>query len=380
MPFLISRYGNKSSGIKSMNFYCESCNYFAGSKYNYNKHITTAKHQKCQFGNKTLDNSGNFVAQKYSCLACDYHTTKKTHFNAHVLTAKHIGNAMAMKQNKKVAGIHECSDCNKSYSNASGLWKHRKTCSPTNNTEQTYDSTTKTDPKVISAMLDIMQRNSDMQNILIEQNQELQNTLKQQNTAILEKLTATTLVQNNYQTNTTNNQFQLNVFLNEHCKDAINITDFVNSIKLQVSDFEETGRIGYVEGITKILLKSLKEYDINKRPMHCTDIKRETIYIKNNDVWEKEESDKKYMKWAVEAVAQLNLNQHKEWQRQHPDCTVNNSQSNHEFMKLTSVALGGHANNEEDKYVDKIMKNVLKEVTIRKPTVSRTLPLHDEDF
>jgi hypothetical protein len=201
-------------------------------------------------------------------------------------------------------------------------------------------------------------------------NNEIQNTLIEHNQTVMDKLSSSTFIQNNMNnTNSTtnNNQFNINVFLNETCKDAINITDFISSLKLQTSDFEETGRLGYVEGITKIILKSLKEYDVEKRPLHCTDIKRDTIYVKHNDVWEKDNEDKKYFNWAVGAVAQLNFNQHVEWQREHPDCITNNSKENIQFMQLASAALGGGRSPDElGKFREKIMKNVLKEIVIGK--------------
>jgi hypothetical protein len=248
---------------------------------------------------------------------------------------------------------YHCSHCHKQYKFASGLWKHAKNCRAIDNDGE-HKSNEITESSVLQKLVEVMEKNNEIQNILVEQNNNL-----------MEKIAkAPTLIQQNTIHNTmTNNQFNLNVFLNEKCKDAVNITDFISSLKLQVSDFEETGRLGYVEGITKIFLKFLKDYDVEKRPMHCTDIKRETIYIKHNDVWEKENDDKRYLKWAVNAVAQLNFNQHVEWQREHPDCVTNNTKNNHEFMRLMTVALGGH---EESKLQDKIMRNVLREVVIDK--------------
>ena len=261
--------------------------------------------------------------------------------------------------------LYECMNCNKKYIYKTGLCKHKKTCQSNTN-----------DSNVMLKMVELMCQNNQLQS----KNNELQNNVFIQNNTIIEKLQETTAlvhsniqpVQNNIQTNIQNNiqntqHFNLSVFLNDTCKDAINITDFINSMKLTVKDFEETGRIGYIEGITKIFLNSLNQYEENKRPLHCTDMKRETVYVKNNDVWEKDnDNDKKYLKWAVGAVAQLNLNQHVEWQKEHPDCTVNNTNSNNTFMQLTRTALGGHANNQEGKNIEKIMKNVLKEVLVGK--------------
>jgi hypothetical protein len=380
--------------LNEQKYNCENCNYVTSNKSNYNKHISTAKHRNCCFGNKPLVVSSQNSDQEFLCEVCNFNTGKCSNFKSHLSTAKHL-----RKLNEtKTAGENQhgirCDKCYRYYANYSGLWKHKKLCTKNeqsndennsnnnngignnhvgnNGNSNSNSNGNNTSNDVIERLLEFMKINNDLQNTLVEQNHDMKvalvdqkNTLIEQNHAIIEKLTVPTLVQNNIN-NTTNNQFNLNVFLNEKCKDAMNLTDFIGSMKLQVSDFEETGRLGYVEGITRIFLKFLKEYDVEKRPMHCTDIKRETVYIKHNDVWEKENTDKKYLKWAVSAVAQLNFNQHAEWQKEHPECTKNNSKDNLEFMKLTSVALGGHARNEEDKNLDKIMKNVLKEVVVEK--------------
>jgi ribosomal protein L37AE/L43A len=277
----------------------------------------------------------------------------------HLLTAKHRKKKALKEGTNHSETKYECSICSKHYKFASGLWKHENKCKKSDNGGEPTNTNNNNNNEIANTnmfekLVKIIEKNNEIQTILVEQNNNL-----------MEKIVkAPTLIQQNTINNTmTNNQFNLNVFLNEKCKDAINNTDFISSLKLQVSDFEETGRLGYVEGITKIFLKFLKDYDVEKRPMHCTDIKRETIYVKHNDVWEKENDDKRYLKWAVNAVAQLNFNQHVEWQREHPDCVTNNTKNNHEFMRLITVALGG---SEESKLQEKIMKNVLREVVIDK--------------
>jgi hypothetical protein len=133
-----------------------------------------------------------------------------------------------------------------------------------------------------------------------------------------------------------------------------------------VHDFEETGRLGYVEGISRIILNGIKDMDISKRPVHCTDLKRETVYIKHDNQWGKEEPDKKKLKWAVSRVAQMNLNQLPNWQSENPECTNMDTRQNEELIQYSLSALGGQYKEEEDKFMDKIMKNVLKEVVVNK--------------
>jgi len=170
--------------------------------------------------------------------------------------------------------------------------------------------------------------------------------------------------------NNNKTSFNLQFFLNETCKDAMNIVDFVNSLQLTNNDFETTGKLGFVNGISRIFINQLKKMDVIRRPLHCTDVKRETVYIKDNDTWEKESDEKKKLNWVVNRIAQLNLNQIQQWQQEFPDSVENNTPANEKFTELALVALGGRDMEEIHKYNDKIMKNVLKEVILsREPTV-----------
>jgi hypothetical protein len=166
--------------------------------------------------------------------------------------------------------------------------------------------------------------------------------------------------------NITNNQFNLNFFLNETCKNAMNIQDFIQSIKLTTQDFETTGRLGFVDGISRIFINELKRLEVESRPLHCTDVKRETVYVKDNDTWEKENMEKKKLKWAINSIAQLNLNQVQEWQQEYPECRENNTVANTRFNEMAMVALGGFGDEQETKFRDKIMKNILKEIVVSK--------------
>jgi hypothetical protein len=170
----------------------------------------------------------------------------------------------------------------------------------------------------------------------------------------------------NSNNNSNNNHFNLNFFLNETCKNAMNIQDFISSIKLTTQDFETTGRLGFVDGISRIFINELKRLEVERRPLHCTDVKRETVYVKDNDTWEKENLEKKKLKWAINSIAQLNLNQVQDWQQEYPECRENNTTANTHFNKMAMVALGGFGDDEEIKFRDKIVKNVLKEIIIDK--------------
>jgi hypothetical protein len=286
--------------------------------------------------------------QRFYCDVCCYGTENKKDFSKHENTKKHVDKvAVALTKSqfeelKNRQSLHICSQCSKEYKDKSGLWRHKKKClielpQSSQNSMVTNDM-----------VLKLMEQNHDLQKQIFElaKNQTVTNNLNSNNT--------------------TNNHFNLNVFLNETCKDALNITDFVNSLQLQIKDFETTGRLGYVEGISRIILHGLRQIDVHKRPLHCTDFKREIVYIKNNDIWEKEGPDKVSLQRAVNRVAQMNLNQLQKWQKENPDCERIDTKENEEYLHLSLVALGGKTQEEDEKYMDKILKNVLREVVIDK--------------
>jgi hypothetical protein len=282
------------------------------------------------------------------------------------LTAKHkinVENSETIKNSQ----INICDGCSKQFKNYNSYWKHKNkyNCNKTNSGKDTENiinvNIPEEKPNTITTemFMEFFKQSKELQNVLIEQNKELQNKLitMAQNPCI---------INNNNTLNNTNQQFNLHFFLNETCKDAINITDFVNSLELKVEDFEATGKLGYVEGISRIIINEMKDMEVEKRPMHCTDFKRETLYIKDDNVWTKENQDKNKFKKVVKKVAQLNLNQFPKWQAKNPDCIKVNTKENDEFIKLSLAALGSRNDEEEEKFMDKIMKNVLKEVVITK--------------
>jgi hypothetical protein len=312
---------------------------------------------------------------KYICEICDYNTSKKTDYIRHINTIKHKGNILATEKTKKRDTKYICEYCEKLYNDRTGLWKHRKTCSTSSEPPDTPSfPETKTiigsSDIPIELILEVIKQSKEVQNVLIEQNKELQkqllehsNQLIEQNKQILEIANKPNVINNN---NNSNNKtsFNLQFFLNETCKDAMNIVDFVNSLQLTNNDFETTGKLGFVNGISRIFINNLKKMDVITRPLHCTDVKRETVYIKDNDTWEKETDEKKKLNWAVNRIAQLNLNQIQQWQQEFPDSVKNNTPDNEKFTELALAALGGRDMEEIQRYNDKIMKNVLKEVIL----------------
>jgi hypothetical protein len=292
----------------------------------------------------------------FYCFSCDFKCFKRSNFETHCNTKKHIhrlnGNELKNEEIKKNAE-HICK-CGKKYTTNSGLWKHIKICDFKNNTtENNIENNIEKNDIIDKDQLILM---------LIKQNSELMKETSDFKSMMMEVIKNGT--HNTTNTNSHNKAFNLNFFLNETCKDAMNITDFVDSIKLQLSDLEGVGELGYVEGISNIIIKNLKGLDVTQRPVHCTDKKRETMYIKDEDKWEKDEEKKKLHK-VVRKVTCKNQNLIPKFKEKHPDCNTYHSKFSDQYNKIIIESMGGKGDNEYEKE-EKIIKNISKQVFIEK--------------
>ena len=295
------------------------------------------------------------TSQKYYCILCDYRTCKSSNYATHNSTAKHIKRAKTPvletfgNQNKPKTSCSQyfCEKCNREFKNRSGLWKHKQKCNDTIDTDSEKEMTPTIDPSDKELIIMLIKKNDELQNMMME-------VIKN----------GTTQNSHNNTTNSHNKAFNLNFFLNETCKDAMNITEFVESIKLQLSDLERVGEVGYVEGISNIIVKNLKDLDVTQRPVHCTDKKRETMYIKDEDTWEKDEEQKKMHK-LVRKVADKNARMVPKFNEAHPDCGKSASRYSDQYNKIIMEAMGGRGDNDFEKE-EKIIKRVSKEVVVEK--------------
>ena len=299
-----------------------------------------------------MENEENEKNEKFfDCVYCDFKCSYLSDWNRHITTRKHIvsanGNNLEIKlvEKNEIIGIHQCTSCNKIYKSLSGLWKHNKKCVNTKNTSLEKESEIKMLTELVK---DVVKQNQDLTNKLVD---------------ICKNNSNTNISNNN--TNSHNKTFNLNVFLNETCKDAMNIMDFVDSLKLQLSDLENVGKIGYVEGISNIIVKNLNSLDENKRPVHCTDSKREVMYIKDEDKWEKENENKQKIRKIIKHVAHKNSKMLNEYKQKYPNCDKSDSKYSDKYDKLVIEAMGGKGDNDLEKE-DKIIKNISKIVTIDK--------------
>jgi hypothetical protein len=306
-------------------------------------------------GNKTVAKNGILNQPKYYCESCDYNCFKKYNWTKHLATDKHKNASMEIKSGNKwhKNGTQlECEICNRLFSTSSGLWKHKKTCKIKEKNEPQIDINDKD-----QLILMLIKQNAE----LIKEQGNIRQMIVEQQNVVLEIAKNGT----HNTTNSHNKSFNLQFFLNETCKDAMNIMDFVDSIKLQLSDLERIGELGYVEGISNIITTNLNSLDVTQRPIHCADKKREVLYIKDDDKWEKEDNDKKKIRKAIKRVASKNHRLIPVFKEKHPDCSKSSSPYSDQYNKIIVEAMGGSGDNDLEKE-NKIIKNITKVTTIDK--------------
>jgi len=308
-------------------------------------------------------------AEEYSCEECNFLCSKKSNFNRHILTTKHkmLINAKE-KELKRALPITEYKCvCEKTFKHASSLCKHKKNCGLIKQENETIIN--QDEESIINQDEDVVHKEKskedDADDIgykemfleMMKQNHELQKSINDMIPKIGNNNTITTGSHN------TNNNFNIQLFLNEECKNALNMTDFVRSLEVNMNDLVQTGKLGYVEGISRIFIKALKKMDVTERPIHCTDMKRETMYIKDNNKWEKETQVNPTIQKTIIKIENKNLRMLPQWQEENPDCMDMESKKSEEFTELSLTAMGGF--DSKDKLEKKILKNILKEVVIK---------------
>ncbi len=314
--------GEKTSKNEEENYYCEKCDYKCSIKYNWLRHLSTRKHIQVTKGDATVTQNEENEWQQYCC--------------------------------KK---------CGRKYDSRNGLWKHKKKCEkkvPDSSDDECSETTSKSDKIEISEdiLLEMIQQNNELKKLLVEQNSKLfEHTDK-----LFEIAKEGKYITNN----NTQNNFNLNLFLNEKCKDAISITDFVDSLQLGLSDLELTGQLGYAEGMSQILIKRLNNLPVHERPIHCTNLRNEVLYVKDGDTWTKEDATRSHITLAIKEINKKNIGQIFEWQKKYPDFSNPNSKTNDIYNKLIYNTMSGLTVEEQKKNMNKIIRNISKNVTIDK--------------
>ena len=321
--------------------------------------------------------------QKYSCKSCDFYTCNKKDFMRHLETIKHINNVSmgdstdnSPKNPNVCQSISNQCSCGKIYKDKSGLWRHKKKgcfvkdCSDeTSSNNINNNNYNNIDLKLLTDLFKLqMNENQELKGLMREQYKENQKLQQQIIEMAKEKIktTATTTTTNTNCNNNNTNNFNLQFFLNEQCKDALNIMEFISQLQVKLSDLDMVGRVGYSEGISKIFIRGLKELDVFKRPIHCSDLKREVLYVKDKDSWEKDTEEKDKVKTAIKYIAAKNLKQINDWKEENPEADDYDSKKHMDYHNIIIHSTGGATNEEDDSNYKKIIRNVAKEVVIDK--------------
>jgi hypothetical protein len=279
------------------------------------------------------------------------------------MTGKHKNNSLTTNDTSTLTKKYECDKCNKIFNDRAGLWRHNKKCIIIENSVKPQNiivniADLQNEDKQQQLIEYLLKENSEFKQLMIDQNKQLFELAKNSGHHNTNNI-------NNNNTNTTNN-FNLQFFLNETCKDAMNIMEFVDQLQVSVKDLEETGRLGYSEGISKIFINGLKQINISDRPIHCSDSKREIVYIKDKNEWNKEDDNKSLLTNAIKHVAHKNMKQIREWTKVNPEYNDSSSKQNDRYLKIVSNSMNGSTEEEANKNYNKIIKNITKETVIDK--------------
>jgi len=300
------------------------------------------------------------VARTLTCEKCNFVCSNKYDFNKHLGTAKHN---RIQENTQNATKIYECDKCKKQYRFHSGLWKHKQSCNIQEYTQSinTIDAAT---------VVTLLKQNQDFKTMMVDQYTQLQESNKQ-NIELQKQLVDAVKNNPNMITNVTNNttnnnqKFNLNFFLNDTCKDAMSITDFLRNLNVHIDELEYIGNHGYVNGMTKMIMARLKDMDITKRPIHCTDIKRETMYIKDDAGWSKDTDELTKLRRILSRISMNNYRTVPVWRTAHPDCEVMETRT-YEFCYKMMKEILGDVEEEQIKLDNKIIKTIAKELFVQK--------------
>jgi len=303
-----------------------------------------------------------------SCDICDYYTSRASQYNRHLLTRKHVLQCdyqqSSTQKFQKVPTSFTCG-CGKIYKERTGLWRHKQQCT---STTPSTDIDLHNSP---STIIELLRQNQEFKQLMVEQNKQMQETQTQlqqsytQNTELQHQMVELFKEGKTITNNHTSNKFNLNFFLNDTCKDAMSITDFLRNMNVHIDELEYIGNHGYVNGMTKMIMDRLKDMDITKRPIHCTDIKRETMYIKDDSGWSKDTDELTKLRKILGRISMNNYRSVPDWRTAHPDCEVMETR-NYEFCYKMMRAILGDVEDEQVKLDNKIIKTMAKELFVKK--------------
>jgi hypothetical protein len=326
---------------------------------------------------KMVKKSPKKIPKIYECTFCNYHTSNKKDYNKHLTTAKHEKIKNGKKSPEKIPKIpkniyeHNCVVCKRTFKYQSGLSRHSKTCSIQFDENVLKEGTLVTD---VNVFVDILKQNQDFKQLLIEQQSEnkmfkeliieQQNENQKLQSQLIDAVKDNGNTVNNITTNN-NQKFNLNFFLNTTCKDAMNMSEFIENIEVNFKDIENIGKNGYVSGMTDMILSRIKELDVTKRPMHCTDLKRETMYIKDNNEWTKDTPENTKLHQMIDYVAKQNYAKMPLWRQRNPEC-LDSDHPKYDFCIKMMTNMLGDVGAEQKRLDNKVIKNLSRHILVEK--------------
>jgi len=327
-------YGEIVSAFRT----CSYCNVICSRKNDWDRHLLTAKHKKWSI----LDVS-SFSAETektiYNCSKCNYNCHKQSLWEKHIHTKKH-------REIEIECPKHKCKNCDKSYDRYNSYWAHMKKCKPD-------------ESEHISIIHKLISENQELRSFLMEQTKNTNDLVNKALESCKSASITNTTINGNL------NKFNIQIFLNETCKDAINFSDFVKNIQISYEDLENNAQLGFVNGISKIFLDNLRQLDVCERPIHCTDLKRETIYIKDEDEWTKQIDDTKLQK-AIQTISYRSMGKLSEWKQNNPDYKDCNSEFSNKCVNIHRNTMAG---SDREVYYPKVIHLVARECVGFRPRI-----------
>ena len=304
------------------------------------------------------------IADKYTCDLCHYKCSKYSDYVKHNATRKHKMATMEISEIPQQPTHHICSTCDKSFKTYSGLWKHSHKCLPTPKQPDQQPKTSSEDMQM-NIILELVKQNQEFKDLIILQS----NQMMEQNKTMIEvakNSQVNNTINNTNTSNSHNKTFNLQFFLNETCKDAMNMKDFIKSLELSMPELEKMGELGFAEGMSRVFVNRLNSLDVTKRPIHCSDVKREIIHIKDDNKWERDNANLDRLRKIIKQLTHKNILRVDDWKKANPGCTEYNSRKNDQYLKLNMEAIGPVDEAEEKRDFGKIIRRVAESTAIDK--------------
>lgn len=298
------------------------------------------------------------IDNKYYCEKCNFTCSKKSDYTRHLSTAKHKKQEMDNEKTPKNATPYMCL-CGNEYKHASGLSKHKKKCTYIQNSskKETEEVSEDMSKPTMENYLKLMKQNTELHEVVKQSNEIIKQQselVKQQSEMTMEAIDTV----KNAKGNTINNNISINFFLNDKCKDAMNIADFIDTLKISMGDLDNFGKGGFIEGVSNVIIKRLNELEVEERPIHCTDVKRKSLYLKDKDTWNKEDAEMNNMKKMIDTVRHKNMMKLPEWQEEHPSSKDISTPKNREYINIANKVMGGATDAEDEHNYKSIISKV----------------------